>query len=315
MKRKVNAARLIISIFYFMRRVFGFQVMNTQKNGKVTVPISQRILALIWFALYIMSLTMAETNEFFTEMQIKNSMLIRVIPQFISVMRFVSMVLTLVSTHFFATERASLVETVKSIDSTLNPGVINLHPKGGNLVAIVGIIQLFCLGFWYLLIGPLNYYRNITIFDGIVGLLPKIILSFFFMDYFTAIAILLQQFIRINSMLEEIKRRSFLAQNFPTNERWFQQQVLNIADCHKNMSKIVKRSNKVYTLQLLVNVAVLYAFILCKTHITIYTIFSSIQSETIIKIAAGNCVHLILNAFTLLLMVEITSRLSQEVSG
>lgn len=251
--------------------------------------------------------------EYTAELHIKNSLLVRVMPHFISISLCVSMILTLLFTHIFADARRKLIEEVRCLDPTLDPRNRSLHGNGANMLAVVGIIQLLYISFWFLITGPLKYYKVATMYERVVGVVPRLISTFFLLDYFSAVAILIQQFFKNNKSLEVLRRKSLHATQYPRDERLFQQKIMDIADRHRKLCKITKRTNKIYTLQLLVNIALVYAFILAKTYIGIYTILSSVEPEMKIKIGFVNFVHVVVNIATLLLLVEITSRLCQEV--
>lgn len=312
-KNKIDIPRLIIALFMYLRVAFGLQLVMDSSKNRILAPNVQRTIAFIWFVLYMASTMITKKIELVTEIHFRNSLLMQALPTFMTATMCVSTVLTLLFTHYFANARKSLIKEVLNIDNTLEPKNIALDSKGAPLIAAIGIIQILYMIFWFVLSGPLDYYKDLTMFDRILTIIPRLVSTFFLLDYFTGVTILIQQFTKNNEALEVLRDKSLQVKNFPKDERLFQQQILDIADRHRKLSKIVKRTNGIYALQLLVNIAVIYAFILARTYMAIYVILSSFQSGFAIKMAAVCLVHLALNATTLLLLVEITSRLCQEV--
>lgn len=309
-----NISGKIITLFAYLRILFGLQVvMHNSRNGFLVNSAVQRCLACLWFCFYAVLSVFSQKIEFTAELQIKHSLLVRVLPTFTSAILFVCMTLTLLFTHIYAAKRRRIRDEILKIDETLDPLNISLHPKAANIIAAVGVLQFTYVLFWFFLTGPLQYYKGRTMLERLIGIFPRFVSTFSLLDYFAGVAFLLQQFIRNNKALKALKEMSLHTKYYPKDERVFQQQIMKISQRHRELSKIVRNTNGIFSLLILVNIALLYAFILGKTYIAFYAIFSPLQTEFKIQIASVNFVHLFVNAATLLLLVEITSRLCEEV--
>lgn len=306
---------LIIRTLFYTRAIFGLCIMlDRSKKGVPLILILQRILASIWFVLYLISAMISQKLELVVELHIKSTIIVHVLPAFILIMLSVSTFLTLLFTHVFGGERMGIVREVLKEDSYLAPQNLSLHPRGANLIVAVAVLQIPYVTFWFLLSGPLDYYKSMTLYECIVGITPRFVSIFFLMDYFTASAVLLQQFIRNNDSLQQLQTKSLQSLQYPENETLFRQQLLKISHRHRELSKLVKRTNRIYSLQLLVNIGLQYGYLIAKGYITIYAILLSAEMEVKAKIVFVNFVHLVVNAATLVLLVEMSTRLCQEVS-
>lgn len=223
------------------------------------------------------------------------------------------MFLTLLFTHYFIKERKGIIREVVSIDTTLNIQDLRLHPKGANLIIAVAVLQTFYIAFWFLLTGPINYFTSITVFENIIGIVPRFVAIFFLMDYVTGCAVLLQQFIRNNESLEVLQKQSLQSLHYPENENHFREELTKISVRHRLICGFVKRTNRIYGLQLFVNIGLLYAFLIAKAYVAVYAILLSAEPGIRAKIIVVNLVHLFVNAATLVLLVETSTRVCQEV--
>lgn len=312
---RVNTYKFL-KFFAYIRIVFGlytFASYGTKLKINLLTHNVQRIIACIWFIFYIISATRSNRAEFTSGLKIKSSLIVHVLPAFTLTMLTVSTGLTLLFTHVFAEQRLRLIKEVMNMDNVANPQSFRISPKAFKLMLTVAAIQCFNIIFWLLLIGPIDYYRSVTIYEIIVTLLPRSVSTIFLMDYFTANAILLHQFIEINESLERLQKKSKQMKQYPDDERLFQQELINVSDRHRKLNKIAKASNKIYALQLLVNIALFYAVLLAKTYTSIYAVLSVIETGIKIKVVFVNVVQLVINSVTLLLLVEISSRVCQEV--
>lgn len=305
---------IIVKSFIWMRALFGLYVFETNYEKRAVILIVQRTIAAIWMVLYTVSATEFERGDFRAELQIKSSLIVRVLPTFILTMLSISTFLTLLFTHVFVEERMRLIKQVVDIDSKLNYRKMSLHPRGSNLMIAIVLLQSFYIIFWFLLAGPIDYYGQVNVYECIVGVLPRFVSTFFFMDYFVGNTIMLQQFIKNNEALQLLQKKSLQSMHYPEDERLFREQLIDISNKHRKLCTIVKGSNRIYSLQLLVNIALLYAVLLARAYTTIYAMLSTDQNEVRIKIIFVSLVHLIVNAGTLLLLVEISTRICQEVS-
>lgn len=305
-----NISGKIIFFFTYLRIIFGLQVVShTQKQGFLINTTVQRCLACFWFCLYFILALSSRKPEYTSELQIRKSLLIRLMPIFISKGLFICMTLTLLFTHTDAGKRKKIKDEILKMDKTVDIENISVHPKA----ATVAILQLFYISFWFFLTGPLQYYKNSTSLERFIGIVPRFVSTFFLLDYFTAIAFLMQQFIKNNKSLNSLREVSLQTKHYPIDEKLFQQQIIEISQRHRELSKLVGSTNRIYALLLLVNIVLLYAIILGKTYIAVYALFSPLEIEAKIKIAFVNFVQLFVNAATLLLLVEITSGLCEEV--
>lgn len=312
-ERKVNVYKMLKFISY-IRRIFGLQIiLNNSKKSEASALIIQRTLASIWFIVYIISTIASDKIEFAPELHIKSTLIVKVLPTFITIILAISTCLTIVFTHVFLEKRIGLVREVLDMDSTLNFQNASLHPRGANLIPAIAVVQIIYIIYWFILTGPINFYKTLTTFEYTSVAIARFVSLFFLIDYFTANAVLLQQYITNNEKVQLLQTKSLLNTEYPENERIFREQIRQISERHRKLCIVVKETNKIYGLQLLLNIALQYGFILVKSYVSIYAILFVTQVDIKIKMVVFNSIQLILHGCTLLLLVETTTRLCQEV--
>lgn len=313
---KKLTTQLLIDLFDTITAIFGLKVVQRSKTGGFQIPLLQRILAPIWLAIFITNELAAEKLEYVAALGIKNSLIVLILPRISSKMSALSFLFTYILTHAFAKERKRLVEEVMKMYPHLNTKNTTKNLKGCNYIIVVGILQFGFSCYWHYTMSKLFTFTPwYTYLSLIVLTLPKLVCACFFVDYVTGICILLKQFNVLNGKLSEMRQKSLNIKHYPKNEQSFRKSLTEIVDQHKALCKITARMNDVYSFQLLLNIGVIYAYIVSRTYIVLYALLSSLAGHTNVSLAISSGLYLVFNALTLLVIVEITSQLYKEVNS
>lgn len=310
-------SQLLVILFDLMRAFFGLRVVERSKNGGFHVPFLQRILAVMWLGIFVVCLTyvyLYEEFSIFLNIKIKNSLIVRFLPKISAAALSLTLVFTYILTHAFANERKQIVEEVMQMCPHLDRKNVDQHPRGTNYVIAVGITQTIYSFYWTFAMDHFTSDKFVSYSAVIVMTLPKLVSACFLVDYVSGVVVLLQQFVILNEELREMRERSLESKHYPMDERIFEKRLNEIADRHKAFTKIGNRMNQACSFQLLLNISALYALIVSSSYIALYALISSFTEQASVALTLLSILNLVLNGLTFLLIVEVTTQLSREVS-
>lgn len=309
----MSLSQILVNVFDFMRAIFGLRVVVGTKNGKVKVPILQRVLALVWCGLFAFSLFSSEkpdSPKSPVNVDLKNSLIVSILPKINEIASMLAFACTYILTQGFANKRKLIVEEIMQMYPTLSRKHVNRHPKGTNVVIAVGLIQTVYTLYWHCTKGKLSN----SIYAFIRTTVPKLVSACFLVDYVSGVVIVLQEYVIINEELKDMRKRSLDSRVYPKDERVFQRRIMELAERHKILKKIGLQMNEIYSIQLLLNLSVIYAFIVNSSYIGLYTLIGWFKGHPSASLAIDSIYYLLFNLLTLGLVAEITSQLCEEVS-
>lgn len=314
--RKKKLSQFLVNTFDFAKAVFGLRVVQQSKNGKIYISTTQRILALIWLTVYVIAVVRVvvdEPLEIVLDLDIKNSLIVHILPKISSATSVLTLLLTYILTHVYANERKRIFREVMQICPDLDRGNVDQQRKGINYVIAIGIIQNLYCAYWSFVMVIFTTERALSTSVFVVAALPRVVSACFLVDYALSAAVLLQQFVNVNEKLMQARHQSLETRNYPKSERAFQEFLMDITDRHKALSIIGKRMSQVYSFQLFLNIATMYSLIISSSYIALYALISTFTEEARLVLTFTSVLHLVLNALSFLLVVEITAQLCKEV--
>lgn len=297
----MNFVYVIIALFDYARMLFGLKVVRRTDAG-LEVPTSQRFLALVWCAVYLAVTSMCETPNVILKMDIRNSLVALILPKVGGVVSITALAFTYILSHAFAKKRKRIIEEAVGIYPELGVEMksVSRNAEGNKFIVAIGVAQLAHCIHWCYVIGFNVSERSLSAYAFVAATFPKLVSVFFLVDYVTAVVILIRQFIRINEDFMQIVTQK---QSFSRNC------ILELTNRHKTLTKICKRMNGTYCFQMLLTVALIYIALIFSGYVGIYALLAARLYTAVIS-----TIYLILNVAVLLLIVEITTQLSQEVS-
>lgn len=300
----------LLTLLSYLRRIFGLQVLHLSENGSAEIRNSQRFLAVFWLTSYVLSLFMTDKMTSDLGFSLKNSLVTYVLPKIFLFLLVLNTILTFVLTHIFASDTKCMAEEIVSVYQQYDCGRIKFQSKGTHFAGIIVLIQMLYGSHWYVMIQQID---NFTFYDVVAIMLPKIVSALFVMEYISAVVFLTQQFARVNMMLQGLLDDSLKCRQYPLNERKFQENIMGIADQHKVLSQAGARMNKTFSLQLLMNFGLMYAYVIVNSYVALYSILSMFNTPIPTQLIVQSVANVIVNSGTLLILVETTTQLYQEV--
>lgn len=244
------------------------------------------------------------------ELSLKNSLVAEVLPRFFVLILGLNTVTSLVLTHVFANERKRILEDVLCIDKHYELGRFTIQSEGTFFAYLLALTQLLYESHLDVVV---QHMKDITVYD-IVGLaLPKVVGAMFMMEYISTVAFIKQRYVRINRKLRDFLDDSMKSRQYPTDEKKFQKEIMDITYDHQYFSKAVLKMSTIYSVQLLLNVAHIYANIFVNSYVALYSMLSMSNVPSLTPLACTSVVNVLINGCALLVLVEATTQLYQEV--
>lgn len=310
--KTVEYRNLLLLLLTCVRRIFGLQALRFLPNGDVELRTSQRVLAAGWLSLYAVSLSRTtKMNASLLGFAIKNSVITEVLPRIYVLVLVLNTISTFVLTHLFANERKKVMEDVLYIHKNYEAGGVTMQSDGTCFACIVALAQIFYESH---LDAAIQHIEDLSFFDIIALVLPKIIAAMFLMEYVSTIVFMKQRYASINAKLRNLLNRSIaICRHYPQDEKEFQEQIMAIADHHRFLSKAGVNMSKIYSVQLLLNFGFVYASIIINSYFALYSMLSVVNAASIIPLIVTSILNVGVNGCTLLVLVEVTTQLYREV--
>lgn len=315
-KHRKGITELLMNIFDFMRMVFGLRVIVKSKNGNFKISIIQRVLALVWCGVFLISLTESNKMNVNLDLDLKNSLIAYLLPTINAGQSACTCVITYILTHAFANFRIDTIEELLKIFPQLDRTNVDQRIKGTSIITATGLLQtLYCI-YWYLAMVLVTLKNSSTVLAFIAVTLPRITSACFFIDFVSGVADILHNFTLLNDELRELREESQLSKDYPIDERAFQNRIMGIADRHKALTRIGVRMNQLYTVQLLFNISFAYTFIVMSSYVGLYELIYIFAGDSkYFPFTFVSITIFIFNTLTLVLVVEIAAELAKEVSN
>lgn len=305
-EKRQHLLQLLVSIFEFVRAAFGLKVLKYSKDGSLKVSILQRILGLTWFGIFIAASIAAGKIDVVFNLKLKNVIIVSILPKITGVLSTTSFLFTFILTHALANKRKNLIEEL------MHPPVNN-NLRGSNYIIIIGILQTIYSYLWYFTSAQFlpkeSSYIQLLVLE-----LPTLVSACFLVDYVTGIVILLDQFNSLNQKLKDLRKQSLQSKNYPKNEKFFQKIIKDIADEHRTLCKIGTKLNDMYSCLLFLNTSILCGMILSSSYIGLWALTSMFTEQKNVVMLVESGLYFVFNVLTLLMIVEVTVQLYEEVS-
>lgn len=308
--REIEYGNLLLLATDYLRTMLGLNVLRVRGNA-FEINTVQRFLAAVWTIFYVVSFTLSNTVDSTSALPLKNSFVATTLPSIFIILLVLNTIFVFLFTHAFANDRKEIYETIARLQGEYVSGGLKVHSKGTYFVCILCFIRILHSAYWHVIV---NRSGHLTIFYIVSMIFPIVVGGASLVEYVFNITILMQQFSTMNAILQEMRKCSLKYMRYPADERRFLKKIMDISDCHKELSKLGEKINKMYSLQLLSNIGGIYIFIVANSYVFLYFTLSTIKTSMEAHLVIMAFANVLINATCLLVVVELTTQLYKEVS-
>lgn len=318
MLKHLNLTYFGLQVYNHILSLFGLMPFHLSKTGQFKKLKWQRLKASIALLAYYLILFSVDHINLGNEMSLKNFMVFNIMPKITVIFLTLAMTATYICTHVFAKQRKTVLKSFKQIYEVLNSicHQNDIFRLDYSTVATVGsLLIMFNVYTWYIML-MIMFVRN-DLQPSLVSLVllafPVFVNATFQMEYTIMMANLRNLFNRLNNILIGMQAYSFESAKYPSNERTFQEHVTIVTDQHKKLTEAAEKLNSMYSLQISLNISVLFGAILCDSYISVFLFLSTTFNRRLVTIVHA-VPGLVLHCLMLLSFVEVAWRACKAVS-